>query len=253
MKDRKRIFIVEDEVITAMEIRDRLQSLGFHVTGEAATGEDALVKIQNEPPDLVLMDIKLKGKMDGVEAGRIIKERYDIPIIFLSAYSDETTISRARKTQPFSYLLKPFSDKELKTSIELAVERSRFEVRMKRNEHWLMSLINHHRDGVIMLDAEGRIRNLNRRAEVLTNWNLETVLNQRIDQILNIEETTGSDCSLPSILRSDRKTEGKVQGNLTLHVERQKLNLGFEYIPVRDEQEQDLGSYLILIDDGRGT
>ena len=176
MKTDRKVFIVEDEIITAMEIKDRLQSLGFQVTGEAASGEEALVKIDREPPDLVLMDIKLKGEMDGVETGQHIKERYDIPITYLSAFSDDKTIARARETQPFSYLLKPFSEKELKTSIQLAVERKELENRMKQNEHWLMTMINHHPHAVVMLDAEGKIRNLNRKAEDLTGLKLETVL-----------------------------------------------------------------------------
>lgn len=122
-----RILIVEDEHIVAMGIKRMLKSLGYTVTGVASSGEDAISKAESTFPDIVLMDIMLKGDMDGVEATREIKERFDIPVVYLTAYSDNNILERAKITEPFGYIIKPFDEKDLYSSIEVALHRQRKE------------------------------------------------------------------------------------------------------------------------------
>jgi len=122
-----RILIVEDEHIVAMGIKRMLKSLGYTVTGVASSGEDAISKAESTFPDIVLMDIMLKGDMDGVEATREIKERLDIPVVYLTAYSDNNILERAKITEPFGYIIKPFDEKDLYSSIEVALHRQRKE------------------------------------------------------------------------------------------------------------------------------
>lgn len=122
-----RILIVEDEHIVAMGIRRMLKSLGYTVTGVASSGEDAISKAESTFPDIVLMDIMLKGDMDGVEATREIKARLDIPVVYLTAYSDNNILERAKITEPFGYIIKPFDEKDLYSSIEVALYRQRKE------------------------------------------------------------------------------------------------------------------------------
>jgi len=120
-----RILIVEDEVVIAMEIEALLQQMGYEVAGQAVRGEEAVGLAAQERPDLVLMDIRLKGEMDGIAAAEAIYRLYKIPVIFLTAHSDPVTLERAMKTQPYGYILKPFRKNELFTAIEIALYKHR--------------------------------------------------------------------------------------------------------------------------------
>lgn len=126
-KAEGRILIVEDEHIVAMGIKKMVKSLGYTVTGVASSGEDAISKAESTFPDVVLMDIMLKGDMDGVEAAGEIRERFDVPVVYLTAYSDNKILERAKKTEPFGYIVKPFDEKDLHSSIEIALHRHRKE------------------------------------------------------------------------------------------------------------------------------
>jgi len=116
-----RILIVEDETIVAEDIRGSLQNLGYDISAVVSSGEEAVQKVEDGDPDLVLMDIVLKGEMDGIEAAELIKARFTIPVIYLTAYADETLLQRAKVTEPYEYILKPFEDEELRTVIEAAL------------------------------------------------------------------------------------------------------------------------------------
>jgi len=122
-----RILIVEDEHIVAMGIKRMLKGLGYTVTGVASSGGDAIGKAESTFPDLVLMDIMLKGDMDGVEAAKEIKHLFGIPVVYLTAYSDSDILERAKKTGPLGYIVKPFDEKDLRSNIEIALHRHRTE------------------------------------------------------------------------------------------------------------------------------
>ena len=128
-----RILIVEDEVVLSRGIQYRtLQSLGYDIAGAAYTGEEAITQAEQTCPDLVLMDIHLRGGMDGIEAAKAIQSQYDIPIIYVTAYDDEETIQRAKMTQPFGFLLKPFDEADLRTAIEMALYKHKMEREVKQ-------------------------------------------------------------------------------------------------------------------------
>ncbi|WP_445475777.1 response regulator [Methanococcoides methylutens] len=118
-----RILVVEDEAIVAMVIKKRLMQLGYTVSGVAATGKDAITKVEGTFPDLVLMDIMLKGDMDGIEAAEEIRKRFSIPVVYLTAHSDENTLNRAKQTEPYGYILKPFTERDLSSNIEIAIHK----------------------------------------------------------------------------------------------------------------------------------
>ena len=109
---QKSIFIVEDESVVSLDIRASLQQLGYAVAGHAVSGEEAILKVGQTAPDLVLMDIHLKGEMNGIEAAREISTRYHLPVIFLSAFADQDTLQRAQVAEAFAYIVKPFSERE---------------------------------------------------------------------------------------------------------------------------------------------
>lgn len=112
------ILIVEDESIVALDIKDKVERLGYNVLAVVSSGEKAIEEVKKVQPELVLMDIVLKGEIDGIETARQIREHFDIPIIYLTAHSDTQTLTRAKITGPFGYLVKPFVDSELRKAIE---------------------------------------------------------------------------------------------------------------------------------------
>jgi len=139
-----RILIVEDEAIIAMEIESQLQSLGHEVTSIVDTGEKAIEKAEADKPDLILMDIRIKGEMDGIDAAEVIRNQFGIPVIFSTAYLDEERIERAKITMPFGYVLKPIKERELRITIEMALyvnqinlERNKVEQSLIENEKYL--------------------------------------------------------------------------------------------------------------------
>jgi len=131
MTKGSRILVVEDEMVISLEITATLRRLGYEVVGQAITGADAVRLTDEVDPDLILMDIRLKGDMDGIEAASRIHERNDQPVIFLTAHSDDVTLERAIAVSPSGYLIKPFKDRELYSSIELALHKHDIRERLR--------------------------------------------------------------------------------------------------------------------------
>jgi|GEM_PF-179704 len=133
-KSKSKILIVEDEIIVAADLTLRLQGLGYEVCGSAASGTQALELIEKESPDLVLMDIILRGEMDGIDAAEIIRSRWGVPVVFVTAYADRDRLKRAQLAYPFGYLLKPFQDRDLQVTIEMALYTAKMEAERKKAE-----------------------------------------------------------------------------------------------------------------------
>ena len=131
-KSEIKIMIVEDEIITAKSEKLSLEGLGYTVSATVTSGEEAVKKAEEDKPDLVLMDIELKGEMDGIEAAGIIRTRFDIPSIFVTAYADDKLLERAKITEPFGYIIKPFEKRELHCNIEIAVCKDKAEKDRKK-------------------------------------------------------------------------------------------------------------------------
>ncbi len=128
---KKSILVVDDERIVALDITHTLRQMGYDIAGVASTGEEAIARAGDSRPELVLMDIKLKGSMDGIEAAERIRELFDVPIIYLTAYSDSQTLDRAKSSEPFGYLIKPFDERELHSTIEVALYKHSMERELK--------------------------------------------------------------------------------------------------------------------------
>lgn len=129
-----RILIVEDEAITALELTRRLQRWGFEVVGDVDSGQNALQMAQELKPDLIIMDINLKGKMDGVDTAIAISKIYDVPIIFLTAHGNQNTIRKAQVVKPAHYIIKPYRENELRFAVESGIENHRLLMELKKNE-----------------------------------------------------------------------------------------------------------------------
>lgn len=135
------ILVVEDESIVSKDIQHSLNKLGYNVVGVASTGEKALELARSERPDIVLMDIMLKGDMNGIETAEIIRNELSVPVVFLTAYADESTLSKAKITEPYGYIIKPFKEIDLHTSIEMAIYKHGKEQEIIRERDLLYSIV----------------------------------------------------------------------------------------------------------------
>ena len=177
------IFIVEDESITAQDLQFTLEDLGYGVSGIANSGELAIQRVSEHQPDLILMDIRIIGELDGIATAEIISQRFDIPIIFLTAHSDDETLTRVIQTSPYGYVVKPFEEKELRTTIEIGLYKYQQEQQLKKNVDWLKTVLTSIGDGVITSDSQGDVTFLNPAAETITSFSYKEVLGKRATEV----------------------------------------------------------------------
>ena len=191
MMQDTRVLIVEDEGIVARDIQSSLKALDYTVVGIASSGSEAVQTASETRPSLVLMDIRLKGEMNGMQAAEQIRARLDIPIVYLTAYADRETLARAKLTGPFGYVLKPFEERELQATIEMALYKHDMDKKLRESERWLAATLNCMGDAVIATDAGGRVKFMNPVAEKLTGWAQAEVLGKELADVFPVidEET----------------------------------------------------------------
>lgn len=165
-----RIMIVEDERIVAKDLQFRLQGLGYEVAAMASEGNDAISKAGATRPNLVLMDIRLEEGMDGIEAAEQIRNKLDIPVVFLTAYADQATLARAKITEPFGYILKPFEERELQSTIEIALYRHKAEQKLRDSERRYRTLVDNSQGLIWTHDLKGQILSMNPAAARLLGY-----------------------------------------------------------------------------------
>lgn len=181
------ILVVEDEPIIARDIEDSLNGAGYTVAAVASSGEEALSKIPLTQPDLVLMDIVLKGRMDGLEAAATIHDRFGIPVVYLTGYADEHTLERAKLTCPSAYLLKPFNDRELQVTVAMALYKHARDRQERARMEWFGDALRSLGQAILAVDRTGRVMFVNRRGEILTGWTREEATGRPLDEILRFE------------------------------------------------------------------
>jgi PAS domain S-box-containing protein len=147
-----RILIVEDEVLVAGNMERKLLKFGYEVVGACSSAEAALEKMRESMPDIVIMDIRLDGETDGIDTAEVIERDYGVPVIFITAYADDGTIERAKRTKPYGYIVKPFSEQELKSNIEIALYRYRAEKEHKQREQQYRNAFRSMEEGIIVAD-----------------------------------------------------------------------------------------------------
>lgn len=180
------ILLVEDEYILALDLERQLTELGYKVIGFVASGEEAIALAHQHKPDLILMDIKIKGAIDGIEAARRIQEQDAIPVIYITAYSDRLFLDRAKITEPFGYLVKPVNRRELSANIEMALYRHAMEQKLKANEAWLSNILASLGEGVIATDAHGMVQFMNRTAEDLCECASQSAVGRPFQEVLRL-------------------------------------------------------------------
>lgn len=249
---KTKILVVEDESIVARDIRNMLLGLGYEVSAIVSTAQDAIIKSQSIKPDLVLVDVMLQGETSGVEAADQIYSRFNIPVVYLTAFADETTLQRAKKTEPFGYLLKPFEERELQTTIEIAIYKFQMEMKLKERQRFLMTILKSIGDGVIAIDNKGKISFMNPFAEDLTGWKQDEALGIPVQEVLSIvSEKTGNPLKIPidKILKGDRY---RLQSEAVLISKTgTKVHIYQNTAPIKDESDQISGVVLVFSDISR--
>ncbi len=200
------ILVVEDESLVARDLQSRLISMGYAVPAVSTTGADALQKASQFSPDLALMDIRLRGEMDGVEVAEQMRDMFDIPCVYLTAYTDDETLRRARITEPYGYLVKPFEEGELHTAIELALYRRKIERKMKQKEQWLVAVMSKIQDAIVIVSQVGLVVFMNPAAERLQP--VASALERQFYLITKENQEVFVDCSAVPIVDERKSLSG---------------------------------------------
>ncbi|MCW5314161.1 response regulator [Nostoc sp. KVJ3] len=245
-----KILVVEDEAIVAKDLQHRLVRFGYTVPVIASSGEEAINQAVEISPDLVLMDIKLKGKMDGIEAAQEIHKHLDIPIIYLTAYADESTLIRAKIAEPFCYLLKPFKEKELQTNIEITLYKHGLERQLKVNKKWLDALLRSISDGVIASDLQELVTFMNPVAENLTGWKQEEAYGRHSSEIFNIANAeTHNPIESPIIkVLQDGIIVSIPAETILITRDGEEIPIDDSAAPIKDDKDNITGAVLVFRD-----
>jgi PAS domain S-box-containing protein len=244
---RPRVLVVEDEAIVAKDIETCVARLGYEVAGRAKSASEAIRKAIDGKPDVVLMDIRLEGEQDGVFAAREIRRHVcDAAVVYLTAYADDDTLQRAKLTEPFGYILKPFDERELRTTIEMALYKHQMERRLRESEQWLAATLRSIGEGVLAADRDENVVFMNAAAESLTGWKQEEVAGRKLREVFRLE--TEGDASDP-VARA-RSEDGAVSRVDTVLLAKDRTPTAVEAIaaPIRDEQGRSAGVVVALRD-----
>ncbi len=198
----ERIFLVEDEPIIAQDLRRRLEYLGYSVVGSSDNTDQALSAIKRSKPDVVLMDIVVPGSMDGIDLAIKIRWEENIPSIFLTAYTDEALVERAKEAEPLGYLLKPIRDRELATVIEVSLYKNFAETKIRKNEELFSAILNSTSDAIIALDRASKIVFINPEAETLLGISDLEARDRALENLLTLSDLeTGESFPVPGYSR----------------------------------------------------
>jgi PAS domain S-box-containing protein len=246
----ERILIVEDDEDIAVEVESTLAAHGYTVVGRASTGEAAVGLAENHRPHLVLMDIQLEGRMDGVQAAEQLRQRFGIPVLYLTAHAEQQTVARAKATAPAGYLLKPFSERELTITVEMALLRQQMEASLRAERERLNVTLRSIGDGVIATDVEARVVLLNSVAEELTGWKQDEAIGRPLTDVFHIiNEKTREPCENP--IERVFKT-GRIIGlaNHTALISREGIerSISDSGAPILDAASDILGAVLVFRD-----
>ncbi len=196
--ENSKILIVEDNGVVAEDIRIKLGHMGYKNTFIATSYEKAIKAAESQLPDLALMDIELGGDKNGIDTASELRKEYQVPVVYLTAYADDDTIARAKITEPYGYIVKPFDDNELKSAIEIALYKHQTERQLKVSQQWYETTLNSIGDGVITTDMDGCISFINPVAENLTGWTIREALGKPLETVFNIiNEVSGEVCENP--------------------------------------------------------
>jgi PAS domain S-box-containing protein len=183
---KARIMVVEDEGVVAMAIRESLEGLGYDVPVVAMTGEDAVARLLETEPDLVLMDIQLKGGASGIETAQRIRQRLDVPVIYLTAFSDAETLDQAQLTEPYGYVLKPYDERSLHAIIQMSLLKHRRTRNARENGWWMSAVAQSMMEAVVICDPKGYVKFANPSSESLLGKVKHDLIEKRLSEVVSL-------------------------------------------------------------------
>jgi PAS domain S-box-containing protein len=232
--NKKNLLIVEDEGVTALEIQNKVEEWGYSVVGVLSSGEEAITVALDKRPDLILMDVVLKEKVNGIEAANIIKNSYDVPIIYLTAYDDEKTIEEAKITFPQAYLLKPFNDQELKLTIEIALYKHQMETRLKRSEETYRTLAENAKDIIFIISLEDRVDYVNKFAANILGFEPEDIVGKLRQNLFPMDISEKQRKSIDKAI----ETQSPVRSEIKMSLPKGEMWLDTKIIPLKDKNDK---------------
>jgi PAS domain S-box-containing protein len=247
---KAKIMIVEDDRIVAEDIQDSLKKMGYTVSAIVSFGKEAIKRAKEDSPDLVLMDIVLSGEMNGTEAAYLIRSQFNIPIVYLTAYADEQVMERAKITEPYGYIIKPFEDRELKITIEIALYKHGMEKKLKESEAWFSTTLKSIGDAVISTDTKGYVTFMNPVAESLTGWSRDEAINRPLNQVFDIiNDKTRERCDNPvEKVIATGVVEGLANGTILISKNGEERVISDSAAPIFDSDKKIIGVILIFRD-----
>ena len=250
MENKIKILIVEDEGIVALDLQERLEYLGYEVCGIADTAKNALRLSAKYSPNLVLMDIVLKGERDGISAAKQIYDLFEIPVVFLTAYADEKTLMRAKQSNPHGYIVKPFNIQMLQSNIEMALHRHDVDVELKKSYSTTLSSIG---DAVISFDNDGIVRFINPMAEALTGWTSKEAIKRKLTDIFILinSQVDNEQPINPMMLMEQQKFLSHQTGFALKSKFDTLIPIALNIIPIRAKEEPGHEKGIIIFSDKR--
>jgi PAS domain S-box-containing protein len=250
-----RILIVEDESVTAEDLRDILTDLGYNVTATVSSGADAIAQAGENPPDIALMDIRIQGEMDGTAVAVVLRERFNIPVIYLTAHADSETVARAKDAGPLGYVTKPFQEAALHASIEIALHRHDEELKALEKEELLASTLRAISEGVISVDSQRTITLFNPAAEVWTGRPSREALGHPLEEVLLTVASPAGDPVRQTCeqVLSRGSLEELPEGTVLVSREGLKRPVSGSVAPIRDHKGVVAGAVLVFERTGERT
>ncbi len=243
-----KILIVEDELIVAHDIKSKLSKMDYDVVGIAHRGQKALELALEKKPDLILMDIKLSGELDGIETNRLIQEKMDVPVIYLTAYGNKAILDRATETKPYGYLVKPFKVKELNGTIMTTLYRHNFEKQIEGEQKWLFDILQSIGEAVVVIDKNFEIVFMNPFACDVLNYEDEQALGRDINEVFKLSSDTQKRVDLRDLFE-DIVDENGIAKEAYLKLDYNKVKeISFCLSAISDESDQSEGFVVVFRD-----
>jgi DNA-binding LytR/AlgR family response regulator len=248
---KTRILVVEDESIVAKDIQRTLEKLGYEVPATASSAATAYEKLEEVEPDLVFLDVKLKGEQDGVHIAEHIKDRYDIPVIFLTSFVDQDTIDRAKVTEPYGYLVKPFNEGDLKTTVEMALFKFSKDRELRLSEQRLSNALGKIENAVFVTDQDLRLNYINEKAlSICGGLSGMDSIGLDIYSLIGIEKEGGVSISKDDLKSTVVRDNVYALSNAYVIIKKDNSNIpcNLTASAVRDEKDNFLGIAIVITD-----
>jgi PAS domain S-box-containing protein len=242
------ILIVEDDGIIGRNIQQSLASFGYDAYAVATSSEEAIAYAAERCPDLVLLDIRIKGKLDGIETAAILRERFGVPVLYLTAYSDTATVARAKKTEPLGYLVKPVKQAELRSAVEISLYRDAMDRRLRQRERWFSTTLRSIADAVVTVDLGGRITFMNPAAEVLTGLSFDEARGRLAREVVPLSATAGASGELNPLEQALRERRRVQIDEAKLGRDRDTIRLVSDSAAPVEEDGKLLGAVMVFRD-----